>query len=105
MKKPQNFLKAISLAMVVCSSILISTAESASAFGRMKKDFLGITTTRDNAHYVRSTGDKSARRNTLAPANRNRICRWKYPRTNGTVYGKPDGRWNTKCYHTYFKSS
>lgn len=102
MKKPPNFLKAIPLAMVVCSSILVSTAEPASAFGWPKRDELGIATTRDNRNYWRSKG----RVVMPNPPNRNDICRWKYPRDNGTVYGKAvswSNQMETKCYHRYWK--
>ena len=110
MKKPQNFLKAIPLAMAVCSSILVSTAKPASAFGWWKTEYLGRATTADNYRYWRSIGKTGQ---PVAPKNRNDICRWKYPRSNGTVYGKPvrlrlwwgwrSPTWDTDCYHRYWK--
>lgn len=105
MKKPQNFLKAIPLAMAVCSSILVSTAKPASAFGWWKTEYLGRATIRDNNRYARSIGRMAVN---TPPGNRNDICRWKYPRRNGTVYGKPAGwwgraSWETNCYHRYWK--
>jgi len=106
MKKPQNFLKAIPLAMAVCSSILVSTAKPASAFGWWKTEYLGRATIADNYRYWRSIGRIAQ---AVPPSNRNDICRWKYPRRTGTVYGKTAGwwgpaRWETKCYHRYWKS-
>ncbi len=105
MKKPHNFLKAIPLAMAVCSSILVSTAKPASAFGWWKTDYLGRATTSDNRNYWRSIGRMGQ---AVPPWNRDDICRWKYPRSNGTVYGKPASwwgsrNWQTNCYHRYWK--
>ena len=102
MKKPQNFLKVISLALVLCSSIVVSTAEPVSAFGRMRKEYLGRATIRDNVHYWMSTKEKSRRRKISPPGNRDLICMWKYTHIKGKVYGKADGPWNTKCYDRYW---
>ncbi|MGK7922479.1 MAG: hypothetical protein AB4080_20990 [Trichodesmium sp.] len=103
MKKPLNFLKVIPLAMVVCSSILVSTAEPASAWWRT--NYLGQATIRDNSRYARSIGRIATG---TPPWNRDLICRWKYPRRNGTVYGKPaswwgTAHWETNCYHRYWR--
>lgn len=100
MKKPQNFLKAIPLAMVVCS-ILVSTAKPASAFWWRKREYLGRLTTSDNNEYARSRGRFGL---STPPRNRNDICRWKYPRDYGNVYGKGIKYWETDCYHAYWVS-
>ena len=83
---------------------MVSTAEPASAFGWWKTDYLGRATIADNGAYSRSRGISLP----TPPANRDLICRWKYPRRNGTVYGKAAawvGRasWETNCYHRYWK--
>ena len=88
--------------MAVCSSILVSTAKPASAFGWWQTDYLGRATTRDNQRYARSIGASTIG---FTPFGRsNDICRWKYRRSNGTVYGQGVwGTWETNCYHRYWK--
>ncbi len=103
MNKSKSLIKALPLAMAVCGSILISTAEPASAFGWWRTDYLGRLTTRDNDAYWRSKGRSLT---PTPPRNRNDLCKWKYPRSNGTVYGKAASRrrsWETNCYHRYWK--
>ena len=104
MKKTKNFMKAIPLAIAVCSSILVSTAKPASAFGWWQTDYLGRATISDNYNYWRSIGRIGV---STPPWNRNDICNWKYSGRSG-VYGKAVswwGRdsWKTNCYHRYWK--
>ncbi|MEA5519131.1 hypothetical protein VB834_04625 [Limnoraphis robusta Tam1] len=103
--KPKKFLKTISIATIFYGSIMVSTAEPASAFGWWKTDYLGRATMADNAAYWRSQGRTPFG---TPPQNRDLICQWKYPRTNGTVYGQAAGwvgraSWETNCYHRYWK--
>lgn len=97
MAKSAQFSK-IPIAALVAGVVIFSHAQPANAGWFRKDTYLGRLTTADNVNYWRQKGGLYFG---TPPADRNKLCQWKYG--NNNVWGKAVSwwgadKWKTDCY-------